>query len=122
MAVGPRPHVSQMSPVPNVERDGDSTRHDSVFSTPSSQNTSFSAPPNLLWNVIHAGALDHTKTVFAAEYLLGLIWTEVDATAMLEVIGDPAKRLSEVDETELRKRLCRMLYPERSVDGPLRHA
>lgn len=107
----PASRVSQMPRVPYTKRNDDSKRHDSVFSTvpihpplPSSMA--------LLWYTIRVGATDRQKTLLAAECLLGHVWPEKDATAFLKVVGDPAERLGEVEDTEPQRRLGHMLYPE----------
>ncbi|KAJ8112008.1 hypothetical protein OPT61_g5522 [Boeremia exigua] len=107
--------VDAVPSVPDTKHD-DSTRHDSLFSTASVHTPT--APPALLWYFIWAGATDSTKTVRAAECLLNHLWADKDALALLEVAGNPAKRLSEDEEMELREPLGRMLCPERHVlDG-----
>ncbi|KAF1345643.1 hypothetical protein EJ07DRAFT_145239, partial [Lizonia empirigonia] len=71
--------------------------------------------PALLWYIILAGATDMTKTICAAECLLGHVWPEQDAAAILEVVGNPAKRLPGEESTELRVKLGHLLYPEYDV-------
>lgn len=61
--------------------------------------------------------MDRTKTVYAAEHLLDQIWPQKDTTKLLRAIGDPEDRLSGEDETELRERLGRTLYPEYFTNG-----
>lgn len=56
-----------------------------------------------------------TKTICAAEHLLGHVWPKQDAAAILEVVGNPAKRLPEDKSTELRVKLGHLLYPEHDV-------
>ncbi len=94
-----------------TKRNEDSSRRDSIFSAVSIQ-TPPPVPASLLWYFVVAGASDRTRTVHAAECLISHLWTEKDASALLEVAGNPAKRLCEDDETELRSRLDRMLHPE----------
>ncbi|OSS52242.1 hypothetical protein B5807_02154 [Epicoccum nigrum] len=91
-------------------------RHDSIFSTVSSRPASPISQEEL-WYIIEAGALDRAKTALAAECLLNHVWNEKDAMAMLDAMGDPAKQLSEEDETELRRKLGQALHPGRFVDS-----
>ena len=91
-------------------------RHDSLFSTISAQSATPISQEEL-WYVVEAGSLDRAKTVLAAECLLNHVWNEKDALTMLDVMGDPAKQLSEEDETELRMRLGQALFPDRYVDS-----
>ncbi|KAF3002416.1 hypothetical protein E8E13_003313 [Curvularia kusanoi] len=105
------PRVSQMPTMIYAQRKEDHRRHDSLFGSFCRQTP----PPDSskhLWYTICAGALEHTKTVLAAESLLSQIGVEKDASAMLEVIGNPGKRLSDEDGEELQRRLGQMLYPE----------
>lgn len=103
--------VSQMPTMPFTKSDATFRRHDSVHDTISMKH-----PPNptsaLLWYNIFVGATDRMKTVQAAEHLLEHIPPEKNASAILEIVGNPAKRLSEDDNTGLRKRLGLLLYPE----------
>ena len=108
--------------MPYTKSNEDTTRRDSVFSFAALEhaqchaatNSSELPSPALPWFTVFAGATDRTKTVQAAEYLLGHVWPEKDATAMLKVVGDPTKRLSGDEDTELRNALGRMLFPEYS--------
>jgi hypothetical protein len=108
--------VSQMPAMVYAQRGNVHNRHDSIFSTFSTRPASPISQEEL-WYVIQAGASDRTKTALAAEYLLNHVWNEKDALAMLDVMGDPAKKLSGEDETELRKRLGQALFPGRFVDS-----
>ncbi|KAF9692134.1 hypothetical protein EKO04_009850 [Ascochyta lentis] len=105
----PSTDVGRMPTMPYTKCDDDSTRRDSGCCT-----TSLPPPPSLafLWYGILAGATDQAKTIRAAECLLGHVWPEKNATAVLEVVGNPAKRLSEDESTELRDQLSLLLYPE----------
>jgi transcriptional regulator of acetoin/glycerol metabolism len=73
-----------------------------------------SSPPQtaLFWYIVFAGATDRTMTVQSAERLLDYIWPGKDAAHILEVVGNPAKQLSEDESIELRDKLRQMLYPE----------
>ncbi|KAJ4990991.1 hypothetical protein SVAN01_03562 [Stagonosporopsis vannaccii] len=110
----PPSRVSQMPAMPHTKHSGQSTRQDSVFSTVSDQPHP-SAAPALLWYTIFAGASDQAMTVHAAETLISHAWAEKDATAVLEVVGNPAKRLSEHDESELRRRFGRILHAQHNM-------
>jgi hypothetical protein len=91
-------------------------RHDSIFSTISARPASPISQAEL-WYIVEAGVLDRAKTALAAECLLSHVWNEKDALAMLDVMGDPAKHLSEEEETELRKRLGHALFLGHFVDS-----
>ena len=107
--------ISQMPAMAYTQRGKVHTRHDSIFSTISTRSSSHISQGEL-WYIIEAGALDRAKTALAAECLLNHIWDEKDAMATLDAIGDPAKQLSEEDDTELRKRLGQTLCSGRYVD------
>lgn len=87
-----------------------STRHDSVYDITSVQRPGTPTPASF-WYTIFVGATDRAKTVETAEYLLGHVWPGKDASAILEVVGNPAKRLREDEHTELRETLGILLYP-----------
>lgn len=106
--------VSQMRTVPFTESDATSRRHDSVYDTISKRCLS-NPTSALFWYTIFIGASDRMKTVQAAQHLLEHVWPERDASAMLELVGNPAKRLQEDDNTELRKKLGHLLCPEYSA-------
>ena len=103
----PTTKISQVPKLPYTNNNDDSTRRDSGYDSPPSPPS-----PAFLWYTVLAGATDHTKTICAAEYLLGHAWPEKDAAVILEVVGNPAKRLSEEESTELRNKLGHLLYPE----------
>lgn len=106
----PTSRVSQMPAMPYTKCNDDYNRHDSVFSTLSITKPSPTSPAHL-WYIILSGASDRMKTVQAAEFLLNHAWPEKDADAVLKIVGNPAERLSDSDETELRRALGRILYP-----------
>ena len=108
--------ISQMPAMIHTQRGNVHNRHDSIFSTISARPNSPISQEEL-WYIVEAGALDRAKTALAAECLLSYVWKEKDASAMLDVMGDPAKQLSEEDETELRMRLGQALFPECYVDS-----
>lgn len=116
----PVSHVSQMSTMPCTKRKNKSSRQDSIFSTVSS-TVSDQPPPSvplaLLWYTIFAGASDQLMTVYAAERLINHAWAGKDATAILEVVGNPAKRLPEEDDSELRRRFGYVLHPHHNSLG-----
>ncbi|KAF3037970.1 hypothetical protein E8E12_006964 [Didymella heteroderae] len=102
--------VSQTPMMPFTKTDATSRRHDSVYDTLSMERLS-NPTSALLWYTIFLGATDRTKMIQAAEYLLGHVWPEKDASALLEIVGDPAKQLPEDYYIELRKELGPLLYP-----------
>jgi hypothetical protein len=106
--------VSQMPVIPFTKSEGTATRHDSVYDTLSTKHPP-TPPSALFWHTIFVGATDRTKTVQAAKYLLRYVWSEKNADATLEAMGNPAKRLSGDDNTELRKRLGTLLCPEHNA-------
>ena len=108
--------ISQMPAMIHTQRGNVHNRHDSIFSTISARPSSPISQEEL-WYIVEAGALDRAKTALAAECLLSHVWNEKDALAMLDVMGDPAKQLSEEDETELRTRLSQALFPGHFVDS-----
>jgi hypothetical protein len=103
--------VSRMPTMPSTKGDVTSKRHDSVHDTILMKHLPNSTLA-LFWYTIFVGATDRTKTVQAAESLLGHVWPEKDASALFELAGNPARRLPEDDNTELRKRLGLLLYPD----------
>ncbi|KAF2622986.1 hypothetical protein BU25DRAFT_351121, partial [Macroventuria anomochaeta] len=112
--------VSQVPTMPYTKSNEDPMRRESAFSFTALEhaqchvatNSSALPSPALFLYTVFAGATDRTKTVQAAEYLLGHVRPEKDATAILKVVGDPTKRLSGDEGTELRNALGRMLFPE----------
>lgn len=106
--------VSKVPTMPYTRRSDESRRQDSIFSTVSSQPPS-SVPPALFWYTVFAGALDESETVRAAECLINHIWAEKDAIVFLEEIGNPAKRFSNDDEMEFRRRFGHMSHALHNV-------
>ncbi|KAF1355934.1 hypothetical protein EJ07DRAFT_130412 [Lizonia empirigonia] len=108
----PATKISQIPTRPYSRCHDDPSRRDSGLSYTSMHSH---PSPALLWYIILAGATDMTKTICAAECLLGHVWPEQDAAAILEVVGNPAKRLPGEESTELRVKLGHLLYPEYDV-------
>jgi hypothetical protein len=108
--------ISRMPAMVYAQRGNVHNRHDSIFSTISARPASPISQAEL-WYIVEAGVLDRAKTALAAECLLSHVWNEKDALAMLDVMGDPAKHLSEEEETELRKRLGHALFLGHFVDS-----
>lgn len=110
----PTAQVSQIPALPYTKSKEGSRRHDSGYHSIEIERLLTPDPP-VFWYTIFSGATDQTKTVEAAEYLLGYVWPEKSASAILETVGDPAKRLSEDDEIELREKFGALLFPEHNA-------
>lgn len=76
----------------HTTRKNDPTGRNLAFSSVYLQAPSPAPSLSFLWYLVFAGATDQTKTVQAPECVPGHIWSEKDAIAILEVVGNSAKK------------------------------
>jgi hypothetical protein len=50
--------------------------------------------------------------IVIAQVLLQWVWLEKKAADIIVQIGNPARKLSDADDAELRRRLRELLFPE----------
>ncbi|KAL6708876.1 hypothetical protein ACN47E_002283 [Coniothyrium glycines] len=73
-----------------------------------------------LWYGVLEGVTDKSRTIQAAETLLGYVWPDQIATDVLEKIGTPDKCLSAAEDEDLREQLRLLLLPESKAFGSAR--
>jgi hypothetical protein len=73
--------------------------------------SSTTPPPPQIWLAIFKATNDAAKMTVIAQDLLLWIWPEKKAEDIIEQIGNPARKLFDVDDVELRLKLRELLCP-----------
>lgn len=100
--------ISNMPVEPNARRIRHA-RSDSMF-TIAATTPSPPSPAEIWLNILEA-TNDAAKVIVVAEELLEYVWPDKSATDVVEQIGNPYEKFSDVEDTELRIKFRKLLYP-----------